>query len=278
MVLERAGLDQAGERLRTGGPAVRMAQRRGSERSQRRVQQLILFDIDGTLLDSRGAGRRALARALCEVVGTAHALAELPLAGRTDPEICRAVLETAGLPPERVAQALPRIFECYPRHLARELQGCPPRVLPGVQALLEALEHTAGAVVGLLTGNVTAGARLKLGAAGLAHRFRFGAYGEEAPDRQGLLEVALGRAARTLGRQPAPSQVVVLGDTPRDVACARAGGARAVAVATGPYDLVALRACEPDHLFADLRETARVLAALCNGSAAAGQPGAGAEP
>ena len=136
---------------------------------------------------------------------------------------------------------------------------------PGVRALVERLGEIDECLVGLLTGNIEAGARIKLRPTGLWPRFRLGAYGSDHADRNRLPEVAARRAEALVGRVFRGPDVVVIGDTPRDIECARAFGASAVAVATGRLGVAELRAHVPDHLFADLGDTERVLAAILDG-------------
>jgi phosphoglycolate phosphatase-like HAD superfamily hydrolase len=135
-------------------------------------------------------------------------------------------------------------------------------MLPGVGALLDAIEAHPALIAAILTGNVRVGARLKLGAVGIADRFRFGAYGCDSAVREELPAVALDRAERELGHRFGARDTVVVGDTPRDVSCGRYAGARTLGVATGPYDAETLREAGADHVFGDLRETARVMEAL----------------
>jgi phosphoglycolate phosphatase-like HAD superfamily hydrolase len=218
--------------------------------------RVILFDIDNTLMTSGGAGRRALLRAVAEETGVDCSLARVAFAGRTDPAILRDLLGAIGVEPS--AAAIEAIFERYLRHLASELStNGAAAVLPGVLDAIEALSRAPGAHMGLLTGNIARGAAIKLEAGGLAGRFAFGAYGDDAPRRPDLLPVALARWRAACGAKACAMQdVYVVGDTVEDVAVARAHGARAVAVGTGrPFqDREALLAARPDFFFEDLRE------------------------
>lgn len=230
--------------------------------------RLVLFDIDGTLLWTDGAGRRAIHRALLAEAGTAGPIDTYRFDGKTDPQIVRELLTLAGLAdadaPDRIAAVCRRYVEA----LQEELDGAPDgtRLLPGVAALLTALEphESAGrAVVGLLTGNVKPGADLKLRAAGVEPgRFAVGAYGSDSGRRAELPPIAAERATELTGTPFAGADVVIVGDTPEDVACGRPIGARSVAVATGYYDTTALRAAGATHVFESLADTAAVLAAL----------------
>jgi phosphoglycolate phosphatase-like HAD superfamily hydrolase len=230
--------------------------------------RLILFDIDGTILLTDGAGRRAIHRALLEVSGTAGAIDTHRFDGKTDPQIVQELLAGAGHPHSSDAARVLEICERYVHLLADELAkpAQVTRVLAGVLPLLAALagpESEGRALVGLLTGNVEAGAALKLRSAGIdPGRFVVGAYGSDAPQRVQLPAIARRRAEALSGRLIEGTGMVIIGDTPEDVACARAVGARSVAVATGFYDVVALRAAGATHVFPDLADTPSVLDAL----------------
>ncbi len=228
--------------------------------------RLLLFDIDGTLVHTAGAGRRAIDAALLELYGWEEATAGMWFGGKTDPLIVRETFLLHGETAERAAGELPRIVPIYLRHLERELEvgraAC--RSLPGTAALLAALgARQAECLVALLTGNIEGGARRKLTACGLGwSAFRCGAFGDEGPRRVDLLPVAAARAQACAGRAFDPREAVVIGDTPADVEVARAHGARAVAVATGASPREALAAEAPDVLLDDLADVEGVLAHL----------------
>jgi phosphoglycolate phosphatase-like HAD superfamily hydrolase len=225
--------------------------------------KLVLFDVDGTILSASGAGRRALERALRDVFGTAGPIDRYDFRGGTDPQIIRDLLGAAGFDPAAIGAGEARLFTRYVEHLEAEV-GAGERVslYPGVAALVEALAGHTGCVVGLLTGNIEPGARIKLRPTGLWPRFRVGAYGSDHPDRRRLPAVAARRAADLVGRGFQGSDTVIIGDTPRDIDCARAFGAAVVAVATGTYSVSELGAHGPDHVLADLADTARVMSAI----------------
>jgi len=230
--------------------------------------KLILFDIDGTILWTDGAGRRAIRRALLEELGTAGPIDAYRLDGKTDPQIVRELLELAGHPAASDERAIAAVCDRYVALLTRELDSPTQRtrLLDGVPELLAALaphEAAGRALVGLLTGNLERGAALKLRSAGLdPARFAVGAYGSDSGHRPDLPAIAAARAARKTGRPVAGGDVVIIGDTPADVACGRPIGARTVAVATGSYDAAALRAAGAAHVFATLADTAAVLDAV----------------
>jgi phosphoglycolate phosphatase len=186
----------------------------------------------------------------------------IPMAGRTDAWILTDAAVAHGIP--RDSSALARFPELYVLHLARELASPGPRkgMMPGVRELLDALSQRDDAYVALLTGNYEAGAQLKLDYFDLWRYFRCGAFGDDAPDRNGLLPRAVARAAACGGPCVTPSDAIVIGDTPLDIACAASGGARSIGVATGSHTVEQLRAAGADVVFEDLADTAAVLAAL----------------
>jgi phosphoglycolate phosphatase len=227
--------------------------------------KLLLFDIDGTLVLTGGAGKDAMAGAIAEVFGIADSLAGVALAGRTD----RAILEDAlaaahgGVIP--LDGRLSAFQSAYFSRLERELLVSRPhkRELPGVRALLDRLSRRADVALGLLTGNFPESARLKLEHFDLWRYFGWGAFGGETRDRNTLVPVAV-QCARDNGcpEPEDPAAVVVIGDTPHDVACARSAGATAVAVATGYFSEDELRAAGADIVLPDLTDTDRVMALL----------------
>src|SRR6266849_6210308 len=210
--------------------------------------RLILFDIDGTLLWTNGAGRRAIHRALLDEMGTAGPIDGYRFDGKTDPQIVRELLELAGHPDARSETCVTAVCRRYVDLLTAELAK-PTQVTklyPGMSELLAALEpHEAAgrAVVGLLTGNVEHGAALKLRSAGLdPARFVVGAFGSDSGRRSDLPAIAAERAGTKTGNRFAGADLVIVGDTPDDVDCGRPMGARTLGVATGFYDVAALRA------------------------------------
>jgi phosphoglycolate phosphatase-like HAD superfamily hydrolase len=225
---------------------------------------LLLFDIDGTLVLTGGAGLRAMNRACAEVAGHADALSGIPVAGRTDRIILADVVARTG----RVLDEdlLLALRERYITHLREEilLPGAPPEaagqgrrpgvkaVMPGIRALLDRLADHPDVFLGLLTGNFEDGARIKLEHFDLWRYFRCGAYGDDAADRNALVPIALERARRCGLPETAGARIFVVGDTPHDIACARAAGAVAVGVATGGFTAEELRACGADEVFTDL--------------------------
>ena len=226
--------------------------------------RLVLFDIDGTILLTVGAGRRAVHRALVDVFGgtgpTDHAFG-----GKTDPQIIRELMRLEGHGDDHIDANMARVFDLYVAYLDEELRDgrAGVRVMPGVRELLDALALKEDVVLGLLTGNLAAGARAKLLAAGIdPTRFRVGAYGSDHERRGELPAVAQRRAREELRVDIDGRDVVVIGDTPADIECGRAIGARAIGVATGGFSVDELRRHHPAAVFADLSATRDVVNAI----------------
>ncbi len=220
---------------------------------------LFLFDIDGTLLTSGGAGVRALEIAAAEFFGDGD-INGIDIAGRTDLAITHQFFARHGRDPEPAAVAA--FSDCYLSHLTQTLPIVEGRSLPGIIEILDALKARPDCVVALLTGNLARGAELKLTHYGLWQYFEFGAYADDHHDRNELGPVARQRAVESHGVDFPPERIFVLGDTPHDIACARAIGARAVAIATGRYSRETLAEHHPDFLFDNLSDVPAVLAAL----------------
>lgn len=217
---------------------------------------LILFDIDGTLCLTGRAGWRAMNRACADVVGHDHALEGVEFAGRTDWSILGDIMRNNGQTMDRAL--LDRLSRRYVAHLAEEIQlpGTGIKdVMPGIRPLLDALERRDDVALGLLTGNFIDGARIKLGYFDLWKHFPCGAFGGDSPDRNELVPVAVRRARECGLGEFDGSRVIVVGDTPNDVECARVAGATPVAVATGSYTVAQLRDTGADIVFEDLSDT-----------------------
>ena len=225
-------------------------------------RRLILFDIDGTLVLTGGAGARAMAAAFADVFGLPDTFGTLNFAGRTDAWIVAQIAAQHASVSDPVV--LRRFHDVYVEHLSREIARPGPRkgVLPGIRELLDRLAGRREAFLALLTGNFERGAQVKLEYFDLWRYFPCGAFGDAAQERNSLLTAALERVVACGGPRFAPGQAVVVGDTPLDVAVAKAGGARSVAVATGFYDLEALRASGADVVLDDLRDLDEAVAAL----------------
>jgi phosphoglycolate phosphatase-like HAD superfamily hydrolase len=222
---------------------------------------ILLFDVDGTLVRTGGAGRRAMEGALADA--GSNGSASFSFAGMTDRAIVRLALGSRGHPVAE--EEITAVLDRYLVRLASEVAQARAddyRVCEGVIAALEAADRTPRCAVGLGTGNIEPGARIKLGRVGLADRFRFGGYGSDAEPREELRAIGAERGAELLGVARASCRVVVIGDTPKDVAAARAIGAECVAVGTGPVPFDDLVAAAPDHLFANLEAPGAIGALL----------------
>ena len=225
--------------------------------------RLFLFDVDGTLVTARGAGRRAMAAALEATYGTAGEIERYDFRGKTDRRAVLDILGAAGLSDDAIARDLRRCFARYVAELESLIgDGARVEVLPGVGPLVRALASCEDALVGLLTGNIEGGARVKLTSTGLWPLFRVGAYGCDHADRRALPAIACERARALVGRAVPFDRVTIIGDTPLDIDCARACGARAVAVATGFHAVDDLAAEKPDLLFPSFADLDATLAAL----------------
>ena len=224
--------------------------------------RLFLFDIDGTLVTVRGAGRAAFARALEETYGTAGTIDRYDFRGRTDLRIVHDLMTEASVDAEAIRSRVDDCFRAYVRELARLIgDGSRVQLMPGVADVVRRLAGRPDALVGLLTGNIEAGARIKLAPTGLWPLFRVAAYGGDDADRRRLPGIACERA-RALGHDFTFDRITIIGDTPLDVECARGCGAVAVAVATGQHPSDELATCGPDLLFGNLADVDRVVALL----------------
>ena len=226
--------------------------------------KVALFDIDGTLLWTKGAGRRAMERALAANIGTSGP-ADHRYDGKTDRQIVREAMRHEGFADAEVDARMERVMANYVAELTVELERDDHGVelLPGVLELLDALEKRDDVVLGLLTGNVVHGAERKLRCVGIEFaRFPVGAFGSDGEHRHDLPAIARDRASAHIGRPVRGDACVIIGDTPSDVACGRGIGARAIAVATGHYDVASLEACNPHAVFADLTDTMAIVRAI----------------
>jgi phosphoglycolate phosphatase len=228
--------------------------------------RLVLFDIDGTLLNSQGMGRVSMQRALTEVFGS-PGNPSYRYDGKTDKQIVRDTMRLEGHSDDHIDSRMEQL-------LARYLEGLRVgaksgkfnvRPLAGVREILDALEEREDVVLGLLTGNIEPGARIKLTAAGIdPERFRVNAFGSDHEHRPELPAIAQRRASETLGLTIAGERLVVIGDTPADIECGRALGARAIGVASGHYTVEQLEAHDPYAAIPSLADTGQLLDTILN--------------
>ena len=214
--------------------------------------KLVLFDIDGTLMDSGGAGTRSMDIAFEEVFSVPQAFQGISMAGKTDIQIMKEGLTRHGLESENGNVGM--LCDAYIRRLRTEIENPRKRLKPGIRESLDVLKERDKVLLGLLTGNIEAGARIKLGPFGLNPYFPLGAFGNDNEDRNKLLPVAAGRFSRLYNKEIEYTDCIVIGDTPRDVECAQIHGAYAVAVATGPYSYESLLKSGADMVLRDMTE------------------------
>jgi phosphoglycolate phosphatase len=228
--------------------------------------RLVLFDIDGTLLSSEGIGRTAMRRALGSIFGSPGNPA-YRYDGKTDRQIVRDVMRLEGHSDEYIDSQMEKLIETYLEGLRDNAKSGNFNVRPleGVAELLDALEPRKDIVLGLLTGNVEPGARTKLIAAGIdPDRFRINAFGSDSEHRPELPAIAQGRASEKLGVHIERGHMIVIGDTPADIACGRSLGAKAIGVASGHYTVEQLQEHDPYAVFPSLANTQQVLESIVN--------------
>lgn len=226
------------------------------------TRRLVLFDIDGTLISDHGAARHAFASALAEAFDYRGDLSRYDFSGRTDPQIARMVLRDAGLSAGDVDARLAELWEAYLDGLARNATPERVRTLPGIRALVTELASHREVILGLLTGNIEPGARLKLAGPELNDFFPFGAFGSDSADRNDLPPIAIERAAAMHGHQIAGRDVVILGDSIYDVRCGVPYGATTIAIASGKTPAETLRAENPRHFFESAEDLGALLDAI----------------
>jgi len=222
------------------------------------AKRLLLFDIDGTLVNTGGAGVEALKLIMHHRFGAKDDLRDIEIAGKTDRAIIHDILRKYQVEPTE--ENIASFAEEYIHRLPLSLSRSRGRVLPGIQSLLERLKPQPNIVLALLTGNLQQGARLKLQHYGLWDFFEFGAFADDHHDRLGAF--ARERAQRKHGHDFDAADIDVIGDTNYDIACGNAFGARTIAVATGSWSRERLQACSPDFLFDDLADTDEVIKKL----------------
>ncbi|MDH4232052.1 MAG: HAD hydrolase-like protein [Nitrospirota bacterium] len=222
--------------------------------------KFILFDIDGTLMDSGGAGIRSLNLAFEEFFSVRDAFRSISMAGKTDMQILREGFEFHHI--DCSNGIIPEFYRSYIRHLRQNIGNTRGHVKPGIREALSSLSAQQGFTLGLLTGNIEEGARIKLDFFGLNSFFGIGAFGNDDEDRNRLLPIAVEKLYRQNALKVDFRDCVVIGDTPRDVSCSKPYGAFSVAVATGPYSAVDLSSAGADVVFEDLSDTEAFMSVL----------------
>lgn len=222
--------------------------------------KFILFDIDGTLLDSGGAGSTAFNMAFEEMFTIREAFRSIPMAGKTDRQILNEAFERYRI--DHANGNVPEFYRNYVRLLRAYIRKTSGHVKPGIREALRELQARKEYILGLLTGNIEEGARVKLDFFGLNSFFSVGAYGSDAEDRNELLPIAVDKLYQLYSVTVDFRDCIVIGDTPRDVGCSKPYGAFSVAVATGPYDAGTLSAAGADMVFDDLSDTQALLSCI----------------
>jgi phosphoglycolate phosphatase len=225
------------------------------------VRRLVLFDIDGTLISDGGASRDAFAAAMLEIYGFRGELRRYDFSGRTDPQIAHMVLRDAGWSEHDIDARIATLWDRYVDGL-KSHERSRVRELPGVRALLDVLRSDARVTLGLLTGNIEAGARLKLSGPALNDYFPFGAFGSDSPRRDELPPIAIDRAEKFASHRFRGRDVVIIGDSIYDVRCGAPHSATTIAIASGKTPAEKLKAENPDHFFASAEDPGLLSAIL----------------
>ena len=227
------------------------------------MRRVSFFDIDGTLMTG-GPAKNAFCGAMIDTFGTVGNVEEVSFGGKTDPQIARELLVGIDYSVDLIEERFPSLWHSYTERLADELTQCPMQVLPGVHELLNILKRMDDIGVGLLTGNIARGAQLKLDSAGLTEHFVLGSYGSDHEEREHLSRIALQRARDMWNPALCPENTVVIGDTPRDVDCGLAIGARTLAVATGSFSSSQLAKAGANRVVIDLTDTDEIVSYLAS--------------
>ncbi len=228
------------------------------------LKKLVLFDIDGTLLRVGNINRQSLIDALMAVYGTEGSARSHNFSGKMDSVIIYEVLRHAGLEKQRIEERFDEVKQTYIELFRKQSRPEDIELLKGVPPLLEELSRQNGILLGLLTGNFEGSGRHKLKLPAIDHYFPFGAFADDAYDRNDLPAIAVEKAFALTGKRFHPDEVVIIGDTEHDIRCARTIRARSVAVATGNYSARQLNAHRPDVLFEDFGNTKEVIDRIVN--------------
>ena len=221
---------------------------------------VVLFDIDGTLVDMKGAGRKSFVRALKTVFGWDDDIAYVNFAGNTDLNVLLQVAEHHGM--KLAEEDRKRFFRQLPIELEQTAKAAELVIYPGVKALLESLSSRRDAMLGLVTGNVAASARIKLQQFDLHNHFVLGAFGDDHADRVEIARLAMRRIENKMREDQVMRGSFLVGDTPHDILAAKSISAAAIAVATGKFNVDELRKAGADHVLTDLSDTRAVLRIL----------------
>jgi phosphoglycolate phosphatase-like HAD superfamily hydrolase len=226
------------------------------------TRRLVLFDIDGTLITDGGAARMAFSEALRSVYGYEGEVRRYDFSGRTDPQIASMVLRDAGWRDEEITKRFDDLWRAYLEGLERSATSDRVRALAGIPELLSALKSDGAVTLGLLTGNIERGARLKLAPPALNEYFPFGAFGSDSANREDLPPIAVERASRIDGYRFTGSDVVIIGDSIYDIRCGVPYQATTIAIASGKTPAEKLRAENPRHFFPSAEDLGPLLEAI----------------
>lgn len=226
------------------------------------MSKLILFDIDGTLISSGGAGTRALNKSFNEIFSIPDGFKGVSMAGKTDIEIMKEGMFRHNINPED--KLVKKMVNGYIYHLGKEINNNGRHLKPGIKEIINKLKNVDGFYLGLLTGNLEEGAMIKLEPFGINPYFPFGAFGSDDENRNRLLPIALKKFSDIYKINLKPEDSIVIGDTPRDVACSKPFGAFSVVVATGPYSFEKLQNSGADLVLEDLRDQKRLIDSINN--------------
>lgn len=227
------------------------------------MKKLVLFDIDETLISSDGAGRRAIGKALANIFDCDLSKIKVSMSGKTDPQILTEILSAGSISKEEIEDRMDEILEIYISLLQEQINASNHyKIHVGIPEILEILNGDSNTCLGLLTGNIETGARMKLNRFDLNRYFPIGAYGSDSGNRMDLPEIATNRGIEFYEMEFSADQVVIIGDSIYDVRCAKGFGAKSIAVNTGVTKKQMLEDENPDHLFEDLSHTKKVLEAI----------------
>ena len=226
------------------------------------MRKLVLFDIDGTIMNTDSGGASSCQETLQEIFNRPVSLDDYMMSGKTDTQIVLELMEREGVDRDVTTENLDAIYDGYIDRLNREVAVWDPEICPGIPVLVESLSQMDEVLLGLLTGNIKRGAEVKLNQIGLWSYFKTGAFGDRAPERKLLPGIAQKVAEEQIGKRFEKKDIVIIGDTPNDILCGRDLNVKAIAVATGSYDVETLGSYDPDYLFEDLSDTDRVVEAI----------------
>ena len=226
------------------------------------MKKLVLFDIDGTIMNTDSGGASSCQETLQEIFDRPVSLDDYQMSGKTDTQIVLELMEREGVARDVTMEKLDAVCDGYIEKLNEEVYGWDPEVCPGIPVLVERLSQMDDVVLGLLTGNIKRGAEVKLNQVGLWSYFVTGAFGDRAPERKLLPGIAQKTAEEQLGKRFEQKDIVIIGDTPNDILCGRDLNVKAIGVATGSFEVATLSEYDPDYVFEDLGDTDEVVKAI----------------